>query len=504
VSTWSAIRRRPTLLDAGTVVAIFALALVFARPLLEEWGLALFFRVHGVHSYVDLAKAFPLRPLQIFPSAFQSALFGDSTLAFAATFGLLLVAKYVALRWAVAPFLPVRAAWLAACLGTVLIPWDAAWRGRYGPAQLSAVFLFIALGAILRGRGRPQPIWIAVAALAIGLMLATYQALAVCAAVLPAVVLIGLPPAPVPRGGAARAWIRRLAVAWLPIALGGALYAIYGLFAVHAAGTAGYEGVIVDSTTSRLSAAGAWHSLPDLYRTAYNRAPWALPLFAGILALIAGGPVASLTRRRARAAWTLGFGAAILLLPLMSLSYIASVSYLADPDRVGFPPAVGFVLVVVTALLRFGDGARFPLPPPLERQMALAIPVVVIGLLLWTLPLAKENRRDYQAEDFVLSATARAVRDAHASSVVVQDQTGTLGDIYTLYQSTFWSALALRHTVLRAATLCTPTGVDRIAPAAEALGVSSTPRCEAVPPAKPKPLVLQVVAVPGGLAMQPG
>jgi hypothetical protein len=504
VSAWSAIRRRVTPLDAGTVVAIFALALFFARPLLEEWGLALFFRVHGVHSYVDLAKAFPLRPLQIFPVAFQSALFGDSTLAFAATFGLLLVAKYVALRWAVGPFLPARAAWLAACLGTVLIPWDAAWRGRYSPAQLSAVFLFVALGAILRSRGRLQPTWIAVAAISIGLMLATYQALAVCAAVLPAVVLIGLPPAPVPRGEAVRVWIRRLAVAWLPIALGAALYGIYSLFAVHAAGTAGYEGVIVDSTTSRLSVSGAWHSLPDLYRTAYNKAPWALPLFAGILALLVAGPISALPDRRARAAWTLGLGAAILLLPLTSLSYIASVSYLADADRIGFPPAVGFVLLAVTALLRFGDPARYPLPPALERQMALAIPVVAAGLLLWTLPLAKENRRNYQAEDFVLSSTARAVHDAHASSVVVKDQTGTLGDVYTLYQSAFWSALALRHTVLTTATLCTPTGVDRVAPDAAALGVSSTPRCEAVPPEKPKPLVLQVVAVPGGLTMQPG
>jgi hypothetical protein len=34
--------------------------------------------------------------------------------------------------------------------------------------------------------------------------------------------------------------------------------------------------------------------------------------------------------------------------------------------------------------------------------------------------------------------------------------------------------------------------------------VSSTPRCDAMPPEKPKPLVLHVVAVPGGLAMQPG
>lgn len=504
MSAWAAIRRRVPLLDAGTVVAIFAMALYFARPLLEEWGLALYFRVHGVDSYVTLAKKFPLRPLQIAPSAVQSALFGEGSLAFAVTFGLLLVAKYAALRWAVGPFLPARVAWLTACLGTVLIPWAAAWRGRYGPAELSAAFLFIALGGVLRSREQGRVKWIVVAGVAVGLMLATYQALVVCAALLPVVALVGLPPPAVARDEAVRVWIRRVAVAWSPIALGGALYGIYSLLAVDAAGSAGYEGVIVDSTTNRLSVSGAWSSIPDLYRTAYNDTPWALPLFAGILALLVGGPISTLASRRARTAWTVGLGAALVLLPFMALAYIASTSYLRDADRVGFPVSVGFVLLTLTALLRFADAGRFPTPPAIERQLALAIPVVVAGLVLWTLPLARANLRDYQAEDFLLSGTAIAVRDAHAKSVVVEDRTGTLGDIYTLYQSAFWSALTLRGSVVTTATLCTPVGVDRIAPVAAALGVSSTPRCEDVPRAKPKPLVLQVVAVPGGLALQPG
>ena len=135
--------------------------------------------------------------------------------------------------------------------------------------------------------------------------------------------------------------------------------------------------------------------------------------------------------------------------------------------------------------------------------MELAIPVVAAGLLVWSLPLAKANRVDYQTEDFVLSATARAVAAADAKSVVVADRTGTLGDVYTLYQTTFWSALALRGTILTAATICTPAGVDRITPDANALAVPTTLRCEELPATKPKPLMLQVVAVPGGLAVQP-
>jgi hypothetical protein len=272
---------------------------------------------------------------------------------------------------------------------------------------------------------------------------------------------------------------------------------------VHLAGSAGYEGIMVDGTTNRLSVSGAWSSIPDLYRTVYQHAPWTLPIFAGILALVAGGPVSALHRRE-RLGWALGLGLCVVLLPLLSLTYVANVSFLGDPDRLGFPGAVGFVLLVVLALLRFGDEARSPAGPAIRRQVDLAVLIVVVGLLLWMLPLGKANRVDYQAENVVLTATANAARAAHTKSVIVEDQTGTLGDIYSLYQSTFWSALAVRGLVMTDAVLCTPTGVDRITPDANSLGVSTTPRCEAVRPTLPKALVLQVVAVPGGLSVVPG
>ena len=72
------LRGRVWLLDAVTVLVIFVLALIFARPLLEEWGLAVYFEHAGLTSYVDLAKAFPLRPLQAAPSAWQWALGGGA------------------------------------------------------------------------------------------------------------------------------------------------------------------------------------------------------------------------------------------------------------------------------------------------------------------------------------------------------------------------------------------------------------------------------------------
>jgi hypothetical protein len=504
VSLVQTIRRRVPALDAATVVVIFGMALYFARPLLEEWGVLLYFRAHGIHSYVTLASGFPLRPLQVAPNAIQAALFGYGATAFALTFGLLLVGKYVALRWAVGPYLPARLAWMVACMGTALIPWTAGWRGRYAAGELSAIFLFVALGAVLRSRERIRITWFLTAGIAIGLMLATYQALALCAAALPLVALLGLPPAPAAAGDALRVWARRCAIAWAPVVFGGILYGIYSLIAVHLAGSTGYEGIMVGGTTSRLSVSGAWEAIPDLYRTAYQHAPWTLPLFAGILALVAGGPLSALADRRERVGWTVGLGVCVLLLPLLSLTYIANVSFFGDPDRLGFPVAVGFVLLVLLAVLRFGDEARSPAGPAIRRQLDLAVPVVVAGLLLWMLPLGKANRIDYQAENVVLTATANAARAGHTTSVVVEDQTGTMGDIYSLYQSAFWSALALRGSVMTDAVLCTPAGVDRVTPAARSLGVSTTARCEDVRRSLPKALVLQVVAVPGGLTVIPG
>ena len=151
------------------------------------------------------------------PNAFQSALFGDGSIAFALTFGLLLVAKYGALRWAVGPFLPARTAWLVACMGTVLIPWSAGWRGRYSAAELSAVFLFVALGAVLRNRRGTSPVWILAAARrdrahagdlpgARGVRGRPARRGAAGAAVRPR-----------ERSEAVRVWARRIAIAWLPV-----------------------------------------------------------------------------------------------------------------------------------------------------------------------------------------------------------------------------------------------------------------------------------------------
>ena len=205
------------------------------------------------------------------------------TIGFAIGFGLLLIAKYVALRWAVGPFLPLRAAWLVAIAGTVLLPWSAAWRMRYSAGELSAIFLFLALGWVLRTRGRLRLVPVVDAAVAVGLMLATYQALALCACALPAVALAGLPSPPVPRADAVRVWARRVVLAWAPIALGGVLYGIYSLIAVKLVGSAGYEGVLNDSQTNMLTPSGVIDALPTMYRTAYSRLPWTLPLLGALL-----------------------------------------------------------------------------------------------------------------------------------------------------------------------------------------------------------------------------
>ena len=92
-----------------------------------------------------------------------------------------------------------------------------------------------------------------------------------------------------------------------------------------------------------------------------------------------------------------GLGAGVLLLPLMALPYIANPSWLGDPDRIGFPVSVGFVLLDGGGAAAVSRRRALPGPPAIGRQLGARIPVVVAGLLLWTLPLANENRQNYQA-----------------------------------------------------------------------------------------------------------
>ncbi len=485
-------------LDVATVATAIVMALVFARPLLEEWALSDYFQEGGLGDYPSLARRFPLRALQVVPNAVYHALGGGAIAGFAIGFGLLLAAKYVALRWAVGPFLPAWTAWLVATMGVVLLPWTAAWRLRYSAAELSAVFLFVALGAALRTRGRVRSGWTIATAVAVALMLATYQALAICAFLLPLIVLVCLPPSPADAARPAKGRVAKVLSAWTPVALGGLLYAIYAKIAVLIVGSAGYEGALTGGSARVFSVANAIDAVAPIYGTAFSRAPWTFPLLAMLLLALVGGLLAASPARSMRIRWVVGLGVAILLLPLLALPYLVNSAFLHDPDRVGFPVAVGFVLLAVAALLHLEPTATRPPDLAVRRERDLVIPAIGVALLLWALPLANDNRRDYDLQDRILTATTRAAAAADSRSVLVQDYTGKFGDVYLLYETALEDALAARDSSVTTAVLCTPAEIDRFMPDATALGIPTTPRCEDVAPVSPPPVIVNIVPGDGG------
>jgi len=235
------------------------------------------------------------------------------------------------------------------------------------------------------------------------------------------------------------------------------------------------------------------HALKPLYNTAYVQAPWTIPLFVFVLLSLAGLKIADLAERR-RYLWAIGTGLALASLPLVSLPYFAKSALLQDPDRVGFPLSVGFVLLVTVLLLRF----------PLDDQPMAAVLIssgAVLALLLATTAQAYTSDRDYRLEDAVLTATQRFASAEGATSVVVRDYSGRLGDLYSLYDGDFQAALTARGSAIDSAVLCTPVDGGQSDVVARTLPLSVVPRCKAAKELPRTTLVLDVLPVGGWIAV---
>ena len=462
--------RTPLLLELGTVAVVVVLALAFARPLLEEWGLTLQWRHLGPWHYWTQAQVHILRPLEPVPSWLNAQL-GGTTLSLACGFAILLVAKYLAARWAVAPVLGRQGQWVVATMATVLLAWPGEWRMRFSPAQFSMVFFLLALGAVVRARDRWRWRWFALGAGGVLLMLLSYQALLVCAAALPLVALFATAgPVARSRGELARVLGRTAA----PVAVGFALYAIYAEIAKASQHGASYEEAIYNSGGALRTLGGLRDALADLYRTTYLESTTTLALFAGFTLLLAGPALLAPASRRALVQRLAVPATALAALPLLGGAYVFNLGHRIDPDRVMFPVSVGFLLLAVVMLVRHRSESA-------TRPSWVWAGSVVAVLLISTGLDARLRYRDYEALDSVATATANAAERTHATRVVLRDYSGTLGDLYRLYPPTLSLVLAVRDVPVKA-ELCIPDGVDRIHPAARRSGEESTPRCEELPP----------------------
>jgi len=165
------------------------------------------------------------------------------------------------------------------------------------------------------------------------------------------------------------------------------------------------------------------------------------------------------------------FVAATLLLPLLGLPYAVSSAFLHDPERVGFPVAVGLGLIAVVAAAR-GSTDRFG---PVTVALISGVLLVVSAV-----PAASAARQYRIQRDVLVQSAVQAAR-ANAGAVIIRDETGELGDVYTFLPPMIEVALRTRGAHF-AATICTPAGTTRHHDAASRLGIATTPDCVAIPP----------------------
>lgn len=440
-----------------TVGLLFALAVWSIRPLLEEWGLFLAFNLHGLQYFAQLFDQSPIRPLHILPYWLQWAAAGGRPVGVGILCGLLMVLRYLVVRWAVSPILPgpQRAAFALLC--AVCLGWQGLWFGRFSAAQISSILFFATLGFAIRLCIQPRIGAMVAAGFCVLLFLPIYQAPLLVAALLPFLALFGcwtesprIPP------------LRRFLLVGIPLLLGVGLYVGYCVAAYLLIG-AGYEANV---QTLELTQAGIFTNISQAYRAAFVATPFTLPFYGLVLcvfsAFAARRSPAPLRRLLLLSLLTTG-------LPLLSLIYLYP-PHTNDPERMLYPAYLGFSLIALAALA----GRPGAAPQPADRTiLMLALP-----LLAWAAICAADVRGLWALQSYVLGTTANIADARQTRSILIVDRTGRLGDVYTLYASTVSEALISQGKPLDVA-ICTPAEVDRIHPVAKRFPLQTTPRCTA-------------------------
>lgn len=481
-------------LELGTLLILVALTFWSVRPLLEEWGLLHALNAQGIRYVGDFMSVIPMRPLHLVPSVLYWGLGQGHPFGVALGSALLLLMRYWVARWAVSPLLHGYDRWVLASLAAVLVVWPGAWLGRFAPAQLSAVLFFAALGFSIRLH-QQWSIRSAIGCVASILgLLCMYQALALCLVAAPFFSLLWHRPDE-RLGSGARNGVFRVGV---PIASAFILYGVYALIVSRSFGGGGYEGTLAASSGRLLTVTGLATHIGRAYSTAFfGSSTLALPILLLLASYIflgasqtSGGASTSLRR--------IGLALALVLtLPLFSLVYLND-AHIGDPDRVLFPVATAFVLVVASLMARNRA-------PSGHASLALSqAGVVVMVLLAASVVSAVQVKRYATLQETVMSQTLQAIkgRQQPPQSLLIQDATGVLGDVYTYLNPLFTDALAV-HGHEMPATICTLNGIDRIHPDAQRYPIDTTQRCADAPVTKPSQMILTVRREDGRLTVRP-
>lgn len=438
------------------IVAILSLLSIWSvRPLLEEWGFMAAFRAQGIGYLTNIQGLIALRPLHIVPPVAQWVLGFGHPIGYGIVAALLIAARYAVCYWAVSPFLSSRDRTLFATLATVFVGWNGQWLSRFNPAQLSAILFFAALGLCLRIVDRRSIKSAVLVILCVMAMLMTYQALALCALAVPIFVFMARPDVDLNR--------RCLGAAWAALSIAGGFVAYFVYTTIM---SLSFENAYEQGVISAMLSGGLMSQMSGFVRSAYQSAYLGGGLVLPTYALIGGlsfGAANDTYAARVQKFVLLGLG--IALLPLASLVYLNGL-HLNDPERVLFPTSVAFCMLALVGLARSSGQAG----TDSWKHAVILCAIAAAGLS------ALEVRREWDFQTSIIVQLQSIYLATGEKDMVLIDETGRLGDVYTFLPGILPAALMALGTPIQV-EICTPASIDRLHSVARRYPIPTTPRC---------------------------
>lgn len=452
--------------EIATVIILLGLIFWSVKPLLEEWGVLNAFNSRGIAFIFDNGLSIAMRPLHLTAYALQWLLGNGHPFGVTAAVGVIMMLRYIVVRWAVTPLIKGQTRWLLATLAAVLIGWSGAWLGRFTPATLSAVFFFAVLGFSIRLSHKWSYAWALGCIISTSFILLSYQGLAFCLLVMPLLPLFCTDSVKKSKIETLHSIIRIS----FPIGLTLIIYGLYSII-MTLKQPEGYEATLAGDSARLLTLEGFINHINTAFSTAFGQELLLLPILIFIALFIHWYHTPDTINPKYLMFDKVKVSLLVVLLPCLSTIYISS-AHIRDTDRVLYPLSVGFVIVCVLIAIKNRNAN-------INNQKSNHAPFIIVLILLTSSIITASHVKKYATiQSDVLNQTISAIDNNHStSSIIIRDMTGTLGDVYTLLPPIMTDALAINGKKIDA-TICTPISVDRLHPIAQRYPIPSTERCE--------------------------
>lgn len=441
------------------LLTLSLLSLLAVYPLLEEWGTLTAINASGFSYVTNFSDANVMRPLHLIPP-YIMWLLGQGTEISVALFSILMInCRYFIVRWAVSPAVDKDSRFILALVAAVLPGWIGVWLGRFASAQFVSLLFFVGFGCCIRlSKSRSIKYYIILAVL-VFLSLTIYQALFLAYVAIP--IAFELFGAILGTEGSTKGMFKRLIETQASIFSGLFAYIVYVI--INATnGSFGYESALIGNPAEHITFQLLSDKIVAVYKSVYLENGFLLGIYLCLVYAVQPQDTNSLKLRRL--VWVSFISC--LLLPLLSLSYVL-ILHLRDPDRTLFAVSAFFVVVLFLVLKENNKKTNWNL---VSVSMSLV-------LIFCTLPMVYSVYQYKSIQISIIDQINKLSSDLKNRPLILRDNTGKVGDVYTLLGGTLSEALAYKGQTIQA-TLCTPAGVDRRHVLAWRYPIYTTERCD--------------------------